>query len=136
MLADVGAADHFLRNNLAFSGTSIANANLAEIDAAFNSWNGGVTVSSADFLSLNSTGTDGARQADGSLPFLNFLRLAAGSDLIDNGVNVGLPFSGAAPDLGAFEYVPEPTSTPLISLLIGIGLRRQGRFNLQPATGR
>jgi hypothetical protein len=26
-----------------------------------------------------------------------------GSDVIDNGVDVGLPFSGAAPDLGAYE---------------------------------
>jgi len=31
------------------------------------------------------------------------LRLAAGSDLIDAGTNVGLPFNGTAPDLGAFE---------------------------------
>lgn len=31
------------------------------------------------------------------------MRLAVGSDLIDKGANLGLPYSGAAPDLGAFE---------------------------------
>jgi hypothetical protein len=30
-------------------------------------------------------------------------RLVSGSDLIDKGINVGLAYEGAAPDLGAFE---------------------------------
>jgi len=45
----------------------------------------------------------GPRQADGSLPVIDFLKLAPGSHLIDAGVNVGLPYNGAAPDLGWFE---------------------------------
>jgi len=68
-----------------------------------NSWDGAVTVSDEDFASVAPTGMDGPRRPDGSLPELSFLRLAAGSDLIDSGVDVGLPFEGAAPDLGAFE---------------------------------
>jgi hypothetical protein len=48
-------------------------------------------------------GMASARQADGSLPVLPFLRLAPTSKLIDRGIDVGLPFSGAAPDLGCFE---------------------------------
>jgi hypothetical protein len=48
-------------------------------------------------------GMASARAADGSLPVLTFLHLAANSPLIDKGVDVGLPYSGAAPDLGAFE---------------------------------
>ncbi len=48
-------------------------------------------------------GMAGARNADGSLPVVSFLRLAAASALIDKGTNVGLPFSGKAPDLGCFE---------------------------------
>ncbi len=39
------------------------------------------------------------------LPDITFGRLATGSDLIDAGVNVGLPFSGSAPDIGVFETV-------------------------------
>ena len=45
----------------------------------------------------------GVRNADGSLPVMPFLRLAATSGLIDKGTNVGLPYAGAAPDLGCFE---------------------------------
>lgn len=41
--------------------------------------------------------------ADGSLPHIEYMHLAAGSDLIDAGVNVGLPYAGTAPDLGCFE---------------------------------
>jgi hypothetical protein len=48
-------------------------------------------------------GMASARQADGSLPVLPFLRLASMSKLVDKGANVGLPFAGNAPDLGCFE---------------------------------
>jgi hypothetical protein len=34
---------------------------------------------------------------------ITFLQLATGSDLINAGMNVGLPYSGSLPDLGAFE---------------------------------
>ena len=71
------------------------------------SWDGSVTVSDEDFAGLDSSGVDGPRQPDGSLPELAFLRPAAGSDLIDAGVDVGLPFEGSAPDLGAFETAGE-----------------------------
>ena len=68
-----------------------------------NSWDIPKTVTDADFLSVSSSGVDGARQSDGSLPVTNFLHLAAGSSLIDVGVNAGLAYAGNAPDLGAFE---------------------------------
>lgn len=70
---------------------------------ATNSWLSPFTVTNADFASLDSLGVTGKRNADGSLPKLNFLRLSSGSDLIDAGTNVGLPFNGSAPDLGAYE---------------------------------
>jgi hypothetical protein len=76
-----------------------------------------VTVTDADFLSVNSAGMDGPRQADGSLPNLSFLHLAAGSKLIDAGVDVGLPYTGKAPDLGAFELQSgstKPNSPPVV----------------------
>jgi len=69
-----------------------------------NSWDiSGLTVADADFLSVDSTGISGPRQADGSLPVLNFLKLASNSQLIDKGVDVGLPYTGSAPDLGIAE---------------------------------
>ncbi len=71
-----------------------------------NSWMPQFTVTVEDFVSLDTTGVRGPRKADGSLPDLPFMKLAQGSDLIDAGTNVGLPFIGSAPDLGAFEYSP------------------------------
>ena len=70
-----------------------------------------VTVSSDDFMSLDSKGIDGPRQKDGSLPYLSFLHLSKKSHLIDKGINVGLPFYGKAPDIGAFEIKQDPKGT-------------------------
>jgi MYXO-CTERM domain-containing protein len=94
-----------LRNNVAFTGTAVSNGTGGMIDSQFNSWDSslGVSVSAADFLSSESTGWDAPRQADGSLPELTSMHLASGSDLIDKGTDVGLPFAGSKPDLGAFE---------------------------------
>jgi hypothetical protein len=68
-----------------------------------NSWQLPVTADAQDFASLAETLALAPRQADGSLPMNDFARLVEGSDLIDKGVDVGLPFTGTAPDLGAFE---------------------------------
>ncbi|MCU4164776.1 right-handed parallel beta-helix repeat-containing protein [Carboxylicivirga caseinilyticus] len=67
-----------------------------------NSWNG-FTCNSADFVSLDTTGVTGPRQADGSLPDLDVFKLVQGSDLIDGGTDLGYDFYDDAPDLGAFE---------------------------------
>ena len=91
------------RNNIAYLGTATSNS--AGADASYNSWDiTGLTVAASDFLSVDTTGVGGLRKADGSLPEIKFMHLAAGSKMIDKGTNVGLPFTGAAPDLGAFEY--------------------------------
>lgn len=44
-------------------------------------------------------------------PVTNF-NLSPQSPCIDKGIDVGLPFSGSSPDLGALEYVPSPSSPP------------------------
>lgn len=66
------------------------------------------TVSDADFVTVDSATLvslfTAPRQADGSLPVNRPLMLAEGSDLIDGGVDVGLPYNGTAPDLGYSEY--------------------------------
>ena len=80
-------------------------------DPYYDNWSS-VTVTDADFvLTDQTTGVaqmTASRKADGSLPDITFLKLAPTSDLIDKGVNVGLPYSGSAPDLGAFENGPLP----------------------------
>ena len=103
MLTDT-TSDHKLRNNIAMTpGTAISQ--LTGGTATFNSWTlmPAVTVNAMEFLSVTETEALAPRQADGSLPAMNFLRLAMGSNLIDKGENVGLPFAGSAPDLGPFE---------------------------------
>ena len=98
---------HQLRNNINFGVLgSVAG------DAQFNSWNLSVTVSSADFVTMNDSAIRGPRNADGSLPASDFLNLIAGSDLIDKGVNVGLAYTGTKPDLGAYEYKAAPVPAP------------------------
>ena len=68
-----------------------------------NSWLSPFVVTAADFRSIESVAARGPRKTDGSLPDMDYMHLMPGSDLIDAGVNVGLPFAGLAPDLGCFE---------------------------------
>jgi hypothetical protein len=82
---------------------------------SFNSWDHSpsYTITNTDFVSLDSTGISGPRHADGSLPDLDFLKLAASSDFIDAGTNVGIPYNGKAPDLGWFESSSGSSSTTI-----------------------
>ena len=68
-----------------------------------NGWMPPFVVTIDDFLSTDTTGVRGPRNPDGSLPTLAFMHLATGSDLIDAGTDVGIPYNGSAPDLGCFE---------------------------------
>ena len=99
-----------LKNNVAYGGTLLTNTNVGtpDVTEANNSWDlvPAITVTDADFLSVDTTGITGPRQADGSLPNIKFMHLVAGSHLIGKGVNVGLPYSGNAPDLGCFPMPP------------------------------
>jgi hypothetical protein len=113
-LADVPGYGHVLRNNISLlpRSTNAATRDLNNYDATpganttdHNTFlNPGVTVTTSDFMSLDTTLLRSPRQADGSLPVIQTLRLAPGSDLIDAGIDVGFPYSGSAPDLGAFEF--------------------------------
>ncbi|MDP3682645.1 MAG: T9SS type A sorting domain-containing protein, partial [Ignavibacteria bacterium] len=67
-----------------------------------NSWQG-FTVSTTDFLTVDTTGITNSRNSDGSLPHTNFMHLTDGSDFVDAGTNVGIPYYGSAPDLGFCE---------------------------------
>ena len=100
----ISAADIF-RNNIEYSST-YGNTFDANDIHDHNDWDASpsVTISDGDFVSLDETQLDDARQVDGSLPNITFGHLVVGSDLIDAGVNIGISYNGTAPDLGAFEY--------------------------------
>ena len=88
--------------NSAVVGTT-GSLNAASKDITNNSWQDGLSATSDDYGSLDIDLLLSARNADGSLPDVDFMRLVEGSDLIDAGVDVGLTFQGNAPDIGAFE---------------------------------
>jgi len=74
------------------------------VNQSTNSWSGGFNVNVDDFVTLDTLGISGKRNSDGSLPIVGFMRLNKNSDLIDRATNIGLPYYGKGPDLGAFEY--------------------------------
>ena len=112
-----GALAHIMRNNIGFPNR---NSNMTGVDTMFNSWDLNLTPANADFasvsdpsaptsgqamgMSIESSGALGPRAPDGSMPKVDFLKLAMGSKMIDKGTDVGLSFVGSAPDLGAYEY--------------------------------
>lgn len=91
-----------LRNNISYNNGSSDIFQSNQI-RDHNSWDSGVTVTNADFVSVDGSSLDDPRQEDGSLPVITFLHLDLSSDLIGAGVNVGLPYNGPHPDLGPFE---------------------------------
>lgn len=126
-----GMAQNF-KNNISYA-NSLSNFHYGGLNTnnTNNTWNNLVTVTNADFVSLDTTGMSGPRGSDGSLPVTSFLRLATGSDLTNSGVNVGLPFVPPAPDMGAFEYSssslptvyagPDQNITGTSTTLVGTG---------------
>ena len=95
---------HRLKNNLGFAGgREVTELDAAACDVSDNTFTLPVRVTAEDFLSLDETQLTRPRQSNGDLPAITLLHLAPGSDLIDRGVDAGLPYHGRAPDLGAFE---------------------------------
>lgn len=108
-----GSLAHIMRNNIGFPNK---NTNMTGVDTQFNTWDLNITPAAKDFLSVTdasmtvkdvsveASGALGPRPADGGLPKVDFLKLVTGSAMIDKGTDVELPFVGAAPDLGAYEF--------------------------------
>ncbi len=102
---DVPGYDHVLRNNVGLNATlaELTDVDLAACDSSHNHWDLPVTVDAADFESLDESFLSAPRQPDGKLPVVPLMRLIPGSDLVDAGLDEGIPFAGTAPDLGCFE---------------------------------
>lgn len=92
-----------VKNSVSYQSGNSDQLNATTTDITNNSWQNGISVSEADFSSIDIDLLLSPRKADGSLPDIDYMKLVTGSDLIDAGVDVGLPFNGSAPDLGAFE---------------------------------
>lgn len=106
-------------HNINFSSTNIANSLIIKntislggggdnyqattTDITNNSWQDALSATADDFVSVDMDLLTSERKSDGSLPDIDFFKLVSGSDLINKGVDVGIPFIGVAPDLGTFE---------------------------------
>lgn len=91
-----------IKNNISYSESNDITGNAAP---TFNSWQV-ATLTSADFQSLDSTQLYAARVSN-QLPTLTFVKLVAGSDLIDAGTDVGF-----GNDIGAFQYTAGGNASP------------------------
>jgi hypothetical protein len=97
---------HVVRNTVSLAGGAVDEFRSGSL-LTNNSWQViAPAVNVADFVSVMGSLATAPRQADGSLPVINFMRPVNGGRLVDQGVNVGRPFNGAAPDLGVFETGP------------------------------
>lgn len=111
-----------LRNNLSYGNAYDIVSNSSTISDEYNASNFAAWArrdfvsTSSDFASLDSAGMTGARDEDGSLPILNFLRLREASPLVNAGIDVGLPYVGS-PEIGAYE-IGLLVTTPIVVTLI------------------
>ncbi len=114
-----GAAITTLRNNASY-GNNVNYAGRTRNKSDHNTWDAGAPgFNDADLANIDMTQLKRTRKPDGSLPDIEFSHLASGSDLIDAGAIAGLPYSGSAPDIGAFETgmgtPPTPTPTTILT---------------------
>jgi len=113
-------AAHNNGNNINFSTTNIAASltikntislgnngtlNATTTDITNNSWQNGLSATTADFTSVDISLLKSKRKSDGSLPDIDYFKLVSGSDLRNAGIDIGQPYNGSAPDLGPFESV-------------------------------
>ncbi|MCX7985140.1 MAG: carbohydrate-binding protein [Bacteroidetes bacterium] len=112
-----------LKNNLAFlplSGARFTRDLSSSAIEVNNSWNlTTVTADANDILDTTEAAALAPRQPDGGLPTNNFAKLVPVSDLIDKGVDIGIPFTGTAPDLGAYEVGVTLPSIPPGIFVVG-----------------
>lgn len=103
-IQDVPGFDHVMYNNLGYKGgRETQNINTSSCTLSNNYFDLNLNATDGDFISLDETLLTTPRKADGSLPDIHFMQLKNGSQFIDKGKNIGFPFKGKQPDLGAFE---------------------------------
>jgi len=103
-ITDVPGFDHTMRNNLGYKGgQEVQNLDASKCDLANNYFDKNMQATDADFISLDESLLTAPRNADGSLPNNDFMRLRPNSQFVDKGLDIGFPFKGKAPDMGAFE---------------------------------
>jgi len=126
---DAGESLRYFYNNICILSNygDVYVASGANYTHSNNTWDGGGTGTAGDFRDLPDDEDDAndimsaSRQSDGSLPDIgDYFQLVEGSDLIDAGTDVGLDYSGDAPDIGYAEYEESTMSdaTDIIAFIL------------------
>jgi hypothetical protein len=109
---DIAAS--IIRNNISYNNYSYQYSYMEIPPIVFdhNNWDAyydqtGPVITDNDFISVDYTEMLLQRKSDGSLPDIDYMHPKSTSSIIDAGIDVGLPYIGAAPDLGPFEYFEE-----------------------------
>ncbi|MGF7139908.1 right-handed parallel beta-helix repeat-containing protein [Roseimarinus sediminis] len=125
-LVDVPGWGHHMVNNLGFGATyaELSNIDKLACELENNYFDLKLKADQNDFISLDEALLTASRAENGTLPETGFLQLVEGSDLIDQGIDIGFSFNGTAPDLGCYES----------SVETGIGefMKRKPVFNIFP----
>ncbi|MDG5816897.1 right-handed parallel beta-helix repeat-containing protein [Chitinispirillales bacterium ANBcel5] len=113
------SGQHQFYNNLSYNspnGVRIASGS----DQQGNSWQQSESITDDMFLSLLTSAAKGPRQPDGSLPDILLLRPRPETFMVNGGVDIDEPYSGTAPDIGAYEHGEsgDAGNTKLQSLMI------------------
>jgi hypothetical protein len=96
-------------------------------------YNPAYTLTDDDFISLDTAELRWARQADGSLPIINFGRLEDDSDLKGAGTDVGM---SAVPDIGIdWEYLGSGPDSTLTGILTFTFPEQTGIATIDTVTG-
>lgn len=127
-----GLMKNIMRNNISYKST----VNLAPAtENVTNTWDLGLPITDADFVSLDTTLALAPRDLLYRLPVTGLFRLKSNSQAVDKGTiqnNIPLkgsiPYAGKAPDLGAFEFKPN-LSTALEESLVSISSHLYSRPN-------
>src|SRR5262249_14555161 len=83
MITLTGDKVHRMRNNIGFPNK---NTNMMGVETMFNTWDLNITPAAGDFASTSDANVImGPRKADGSLPDVSFMHLAANSQMINKG---------------------------------------------------
>jgi hypothetical protein len=97
-----GDTGNVFRNNLGYKArTEVTQLDESACKASGNLFGG--DLSDRDFLSVDPAALTAPRKPDGSLPEIPLMHLAPAGKIVDRGVPLDLPFTGRAPDPGAYE---------------------------------
>jgi hypothetical protein len=107
---------HIIKNCVSIGGK----ADFGSADEDHNSWDKNFSASKSDFQSVDTSLARTARNVDGSLADTKLFRLKTTSKLVNAGTDVGLDYAESAPELGAFELIPDAAPSTGVDAVVAV----------------